>query len=54
MPERYASCRRRVQGSGCDACYNPDVSPLHIATDALDAVNLDVDVDGVLAPAHET
>ena len=31
-----------------DAYYNPDVSPLHIATDALDAVN----VDGALSPGH--
>ena len=31
-----------------DAYYNSDVSPLHIATDALDAVN----VDGRLAPGH--
>ena len=31
-----------------DAFYNPDVSPLHIATDAFDAVN----VDGRLAPRH--
>ncbi len=30
-----------------DAHYNPEVSPLHIATDALDVVN----VDGRLAPA---
>ena len=35
-----------------DAYYNPDVSPLHIATDPLDATNVNVDVDGRLAPAH--